>query len=685
MIDIKAGGVMSFIRELKRRNVFRVGIAYLVVAWLTLQISDVLISLLKVPEIIGRGVVLLLVVGFPLAVILAWAFELTPEGIQRDKDVDQSATARRPSHRKLDLVIIVSLVLALGFVAVDQYVLEEQRGNAVLSADAEKAIAVLPFVNRSALEEDAYFVDGIHDDILTQLHKLSGLDKVISRTTMEQYRDTKKSMPEIARELGVSTILEGGVQKVGDNIRVTVQLIDASNDEHLWAENYDRKLDTENIFAIQSEIATAIANALQATLTPDEVIGLAELPTDNLQAYDHFLLGRQGIARLTLDTLQEAVIHFEAAIELDPQFALAFVGKADAVSLMAGFGGAQNQAERDTLLNTAEQAAQQALALDPQLGHAYTTLGYVAWRRQDYDTAEAHLIKALRLAPGYSEAFGRYAHVLWDTGREDQALQMARRGHLLDPMSPTANVVLGIAFDINGQSEEALASFDRALDIDPDFDFALSRLYEFYSTHGDLGQAVEVYRRLYALNPTVDDFALELMYLYEDLGADQEFAYWRDRALPSQSDESARDDSMRSLALAGRNDEALPMALELLDEGSYCTTCWFIVRNEMQSDPEAVLQLFNKYRGELDISGQQKITRKNTSLAPVAIWALRETGAIDQADALEKTVLDIAQNHPRRAVFGFYIDIEDVKIHAYRGRKQEALAAMRLAVDAGWR
>jgi TolB-like protein len=321
---------MSFIRELKRRNVFRVGIAYAVVAWLILQLSDVLISMLNLPDWVGRLVILLITIGFPLALIFAWAFELTPDGIKRDQDVGRSASVSPVTGRKLDFVIIAALVMALGFVIVDQYVMEEQ------GPELEKSIAVLPFANRSALPEDAYFVDGIHDDILTQLSNLSGIEKVISRTTMARYRDTDKSVPEIAAELGVAAIVEGSVQRAGGTIRVTIQLISAPEDEHLWAKNYDRQLNTDNIFAIQSEIAAAIADSLHATLTAGDAKQLETFPTDNLDAYDAYLLGKHAMADRTLHDIRRARSFFESAVEIDPQFALAQVGIADTANLTVG-------------------------------------------------------------------------------------------------------------------------------------------------------------------------------------------------------------------------------------------------------------------------------------------------------------------------------------------------------------
>lgn len=269
--------------ELKQRNVVRVAVAYAIVSWLILQLTDVLVPLLSLPEWVGGFVFLLLVIGFLLALLLSWAYELTPEGIKREGAVDRSESSTPVAGRKLDFFIIAALSLALVFVVIDQYVLEESPPTAEVFENL-RSIAVLPFDNRSAEQENAaFFADGIHDELLTRLAKIADL-KVISRTSVMEYRDTTKNMRQIGAELGVGSILEGGVQRAGDRVRINVQLIDAQTDKHLWADTYERELNTTNIFSIQSEISIAIAKALRATLTPDEQERLVAVPTGSMQA-----------------------------------------------------------------------------------------------------------------------------------------------------------------------------------------------------------------------------------------------------------------------------------------------------------------------------------------------------------------------------------------------------------------
>ncbi len=265
---------MSFFEELKRRNLFKVGIAYLVGAWLLIQISDILLENMGAPAWILQAIMVVLVIGLFITLFLAWAYELTPEGIKREHEVDRSQSITPQTGKKLNNVILVLMAATIAYLLFDKFssegtapgpeasdqVVENSKrldtmpGVEPKPAIDEKSIAVLPFTNRSKLEEDEFFVAGIHDDLLSKLARIGSL-KVISRTSMMRIKDTEKSIPEIARELGVATIMEGAVQRSGNQVHINVQLIDAETDEHLWAEIFDREMTTENLFAIQSEIS----------------------------------------------------------------------------------------------------------------------------------------------------------------------------------------------------------------------------------------------------------------------------------------------------------------------------------------------------------------------------------------------------------------------------------------------
>ncbi len=301
---------MSLITELKRRNVFRVGAAYAIVAWLLVEVASVVLPTFAAPEWVMKVVIFLTALGFPLALVIAWAFELTPEGIKREEDVDRSGAQTR-RHRNLPIIGL--LILAVALFLLDRFVWTE--GDPTPGVD-RRSVAAIPFENLSGDEANLPFTSGIHDDLLTQLSKIGSI-KTISRQSVLKYRDTAKTVPEIAAELGVATILAGGVQRSGDRVRINVRLIDAATDEPLWAETYDRHLSAANIFAIQSEIARSIADALRAKLTAGEQQRLASVPTRNLEAIDTFFLGKQLVEERNVRALQAAVEYLEQVIELD--------------------------------------------------------------------------------------------------------------------------------------------------------------------------------------------------------------------------------------------------------------------------------------------------------------------------------------------------------------------------------
>jgi len=276
---------MSLFEELKRRNVFKVAAAYTIVGWLIMQAGEVMGPALHLPEWVDSVLAFFLILGFPLAMVFAWAYEITPEGLKLEKDVNHEASTTPQGSKQLERIIMIVLALALGYFAFDKFVLDPARdvevADVLLESFGDKSIAVLPFENRSNREEDQFFTDGMHDDLLTTIAKIGSM-KVISRTSVMEYKDTIKKIPQIAQELGVAHILEGGIQRSGNHVRINVQLIDAVTDEHLWAEIYDRELTAENLFAVQSEITKKIADALQAQLSTDEQGRIDARPTDNL-------------------------------------------------------------------------------------------------------------------------------------------------------------------------------------------------------------------------------------------------------------------------------------------------------------------------------------------------------------------------------------------------------------------
>ncbi len=502
---------MSFLGELGRRNVIRVGIAYAIIAWLVVQVADIVLETIGAPVWVMQTLMLLLALGFVIAVIFAWAYEVTPEGVKRESEIDRSASITHVTGRKLDRVIIGLLVVALGYFVWESRIVDRSEtttaavpvaGTAPAEQEvlqtpaAEQSIAVLPFDNRSNQPEDEFFAEGMHDDLLTTLAQIGSM-KVISRTSVMQYRDTTKRLPEIARELGVANILEGGVQRAGNQVRINVQLIDAETDEHLWAKIYDRELTAENLFAIQSEISKSIAEALHATLSPEEEQRISTAPTDNLEAFDHYLRGRNLMATRAVEDLKRATEEFLKAVELDPQFALAWVGVADSHSLLENYGSMP----LGTFFEVQDDAINKALEIDPGLGEAYASLGWLQRDKGDLAAAERALKQAIRLSPNYATSYHWLSNMLRDdVNRVEEALVYAQRAAELDPNSAIILANLWGTYAIIGDFENVGRLVDRALEIDPDFWQGLGMKADLLYMQGDYAGGIKANRKVVDVN-----------------------------------------------------------------------------------------------------------------------------------------------------------------------------------------
>lgn len=477
----------SFLRELRRRNVFKVAVAYAIVGWLLIQIAATVLPIFETPGWILPVFTFLLILGFPIALIFSWAYELTPEGLERTKAVPKTESIAHVTGRKLDFVIISLLATGIVFLAVDYFVLEEVPATAGRGQVVDRSsIAVLPFDNRSAREEDQFFVDGIHDDILTQLARIGSM-KVISRTSVMGYRDTDKNMRAIGEELGVATILEGGVQRAGDTIRINVQLIDTATDEHLWAETYDRMLTVENVFAIQSEMAAAIATALRASLSLEDVARLTNVPTRNSRAYDFYLRGNDYYGRPNDQTFMPlAVEMYGQAVAEDPDFALAWAALSRAHINMHWYAIDTTPAR----LDAAEQAVQHALAIDPDLPEAHFALGaYYDRGFRDYDRAQREFAIAERAIPGDPELIQETAYMLRRMGDWSGALTRLERLLDRDPRNADLLGQLAVTSTALQRYAEAETYISRELEIVPDDSrpHVQSALLPFYRD-GDVGR-----------------------------------------------------------------------------------------------------------------------------------------------------------------------------------------------------
>jgi len=368
---------------------------------------------------------LLLAVGFPVAVIFAWAFQLTPAGVQRDTG---SKSPPNDGRRAADRIVVLVLGLALAYFVADKFLFTELDPRGSLEA----SVAVLPFTNMTQDESNDPFAAGIHDDLLTHLSRIASL-KTTSRTSVLQYRGTTKTIPEIGAELGVATIVEAGVQRSGNRVRINVQLIDAAADEHLWAETYDRELTAANVFEIQSEIARAIARQLQAALTSDDLLRLEVIPTDSIDALQSYFIGKKMLEDRTVPSLTAAVEYFEKVVELDPNFALGWSGLADANMLLPEYSAS---VDRGAVRERSDFAVARALELQPDLPYVSSS---AAWAKlihdYDWEGAENTFRRALEIEPDNTNVLHWLSHTLSWQGRHDEAVAVARRAHVIDPDS----------------------------------------------------------------------------------------------------------------------------------------------------------------------------------------------------------------------------------------------------------
>jgi TolB-like protein/Tfp pilus assembly protein PilF len=386
------------------------------------------------------------VVGFPVALILAWAFEVTPDGLKRDAGPGQPAV--KYGRRALDYGILLVLVAAVAYFVVDKFFLAEPAVDQPLDA----SIAVLPFTNMTHDERNDSFTAGIHDDVLTHLSRIASL-KTTSRTSVLQYQDTTKTIPEIGAELGVATLIEASVQRSGDRVRINVQLIDAVADEHIWAEQYDRELTAAKVFEIQNEIATAIAHQLQATLTPDERDRLDKIPTQNIAALETYFIGKQLLEDRTLQSLTAAAEYFEKVVALDPEFALGWSGLADAYMLLPEYSSSIN---RGLVATRARTAVQKALELDPDLPEVRATEAWYELRFYDWAGAERIFRDALAVSPDNTNVLHWLSHVLSFQGQYEEAVALARRAAKIDPDSNIMATNLAYILVDAGKFDEGL-------------------------------------------------------------------------------------------------------------------------------------------------------------------------------------------------------------------------------------
>jgi tetratricopeptide (TPR) repeat protein len=477
----------SFFAELKRRNVYKVAVAYAVVAWLLLQAASIFLPAFDAPPWVMKIFIIVIIFGFPVALIFSWAFEITPEGIKLESEIEENKSIKRRTGRK-----IVAVTIALAIVAAGLFVYQLVRsksdiaGSPTTTTIANKSIAVLPF------------------EILTRLAKVADL-KVISRTSTQHFKSAPENLPQIAKQLGVAHVLEGSVQRANDQIRVNVQLINALTDTHFWAETFDRKL--TDIFAVESEIAKTIADTLQAKLSGSEQHAIAARPTESTEAHQLYLKGRFFWNKRTGNDLKKSIDYFQQAIATDPNYALAYAGVADAYVFLPGYTAG---APRDCYPK-AMAAAKKALELDDTLAEAHTTLALALWYYDfDFSQANREFQRAIELNPNYATGHQQYGNnTLSALGRFDEAIAEGKRAVELDPLSLVINADLGMNYYYARRYDEAITQLRKTLEMDPGYYYAHVDLGQVLAAKRAFGEAISEYQKARALND--DPFVLGLL------------------------------------------------------------------------------------------------------------------------------------------------------------------------------
>jgi TolB-like protein/Flp pilus assembly protein TadD len=500
----------SFFAELKRRNVYKVAVAYAVVAWLVIQVASIVLPTFHAPEWTLQVIIAVVVIGFPAALVCSWAFEITPEGIVRESEIEPGKSITRRTGRKIVAMTVVLAILAAGLLVFQllqrehsSAAVEGARRSDVQLAEAgrppaiarslpipEKSIAVLPFDNLSRDPDNAYFAEGVQDEILTRLARVADL-KVISRTSTQKYKSAPDNLREIAKALGVMHVVEGSVQKAADQVRVNVQLINAMTDAHLWADTYDRKL--TDIFTVETEIAKTIADMLQAKLSGSEKMMMAKRPTENSEAYEFYLKGRFFWNKRTAADLRKSIDYFDQAIVKDPNYAPAYAGEAQAWSLLSAY----NAASPADSYPQAEAFAKKALAIDEASAEALVGLGSFKARYQfDLPGALKDYEQAIRLNPNDATAHHWLGGDCFAaTGQHAREVAELKRALELDPLSLIINSNLGVAYIRAGRLEEAVAQLRKTIEMDGSFYPAYREYGAALELQGKITEAIPQYEK----------------------------------------------------------------------------------------------------------------------------------------------------------------------------------------------
>jgi len=675
----------SFVQELKRRNVFRVALVYVVVSWLLMQIGDVMFPALRLPDWTTTLLVAFLILGFPLAVIFAWAFELTPDGVVRTSEVPQEQSITADTGRKINYAIIAVLAVAVVLLlAKDQLI---DKTPAPVAQASDRSIAILPFKNQSASAENAeFFAGGLHDELLTVLSRMSDL-RVISRTSVERL-DPKLTIPEIGKLLGVATVLEGQVQRAGDRLRINVQLIDTSAEGHLWANTYDRQLTAENVFDVQSDIARTITSALHAEISPAEEELLGAVPTENTEALEKYLLGEQLWKRQSYSALDEAIRYLTQATTLDPQYAEAWVSLAAAYT-SAHQTGAMSAAE---YVRAAEPAVRKAMDVNPRLAAAHTQQASIQLALGDMEGAESSFKQALELDPNDSKTVAEYAFFLRDSFRANEAIPLVEAALVNDPLSTELLFQLGKAEMHSGRPERYAEISARIREIDPSIVNGYVGAMQAYLWMGRTDLALPWSVRSLDFDPLDYENWAHLGLSLNGIGLED----LADRYIKRAEELGAREPGVvkcRVQILLNRGEFADAVRLSRKALAADLDNRWgsdFVflrTARDAALDAGQIEDVLGLYRERVPGAFQETpdVDLSTARYAVDLVPLLRFAGDDEAAERIVKATLDAYERRNPRRIRGYDLAILDIEALALAGEKDLALARLTEAVENGWR
>jgi TolB-like protein/Tfp pilus assembly protein PilF len=676
----------SLIQELKRRNVFRVALIYTVVSWVLMQIGDVMFPALLLPEWTTTMLVAFLILGFPVAMIFAWAYEITPDGVLRTEDVPKEQSITAATGQKINRLIIGVLTVAVVVLLVRNIQNDTGTISAPTVAPTDQSIAILPFKNQSVSEENAeFFADGLHDELLTLLSKLDQI-RVISRTSVERL-DPDLSVQDIGNLLGVATVLEGQVQRAGDRLRINVQLIDTSAEGHIWANTYDRELTAENIFDVQSDIARTISGALHAELSDSDEELLQDVPTASTKALEHYMLGKQLWDRATWSALRSASEYFKKAVDVDPEFAQAWAALAG-VNLQLLQTGAIDVQE---YLGIAETAVGHALDLNSTLSEAYAELGNLRWQTGDLMAAESAYSEALRLNPDLPWSLLAYGTYLRTTNKAAEAIPVLEKALMNDPLSPLIIFDLGKAEMYLGRVEKTLAYATRNLEIDPASVNGYAGNMQGYLMRGRYDQSMYWMIKLMTVDPVdfenwaymaiwtellgLPDLAKKYMERAYELGPDEPVVLKCDLQIRSMKGDYAEASVIARRAIDAR-----------LDDRWYSNRIFLRQIRDDATTSDELAESSGLYRDRHPELFQEPpiITVDNVNAAADLAFLFRKLGQTEEARILIDTSLEWHENTRPKGVYDWATGIVKVDLLAAKSDYDAALKALQDAVDYHW-